>query len=198
MVHHGEIQTRISAEKTDAGCTVSVERAGKVPLEGTRTWVFVAGIVGFVLAWALAWYNDGGGGLSAFVTITFFFLGMTALVTVLYLVDRSLEHRGVALCQSLEDAMRGDPDVVLRREIDALERTSSIANAVLFYCGALILEFIIYVILFQDGIREGINEAVAADTMMGGFGYPVIPAILFGLGWFWYVNKVHKDRFAEL
>lgn len=198
VIHHGRIRTRVNVAKDPQGSAVSVERVGTVPLAETRTWIFIAGIVGFVLAWALAWYNSGGGGLSPLVTISFFFLGMTALVAVLYVVDRSLEHRGVSLCRSLEDAMRGDPMQVVHREIDALERTSSIANAVLFYCASLIVEFFIYVILLSDGIREGIDEAVALETMRAGFAIPLLPAILFGLGWFWYTNRVHRDRFAAM
>lgn len=196
VVHHGRVQTRISALDTDDGADVRVERSGTAPLAETRTWVFAAGIIGFVLAWGLAWYNANNGGLAPLVTISLFFLAMTAVVTVLYVVDRSLETRGASLCRSLQDAMEGNPETILRREIDALERTSSIANGVLFYCASLIVEFLVFVVLLSEGIREGIDEAVTFEVMKAGFGIPLIPAVLFGLGWFYYTNRVHKDRFA--
>jgi hypothetical protein len=198
VIHYGRVRTRIATEDAPGGCNVTIERDGAPPLEGTRTWVFVSGIIGFVMAWALAWYNSGGGGLSAFVTISLFFLGMTALVSVLYLVDRSLEQRGVSLCRSLEDGMRGDPNTIVRREIDALERTSSMANGVLFYCASLIIEFFAFIIVWSDGVRDGINEAVTLDVMKAGFAMPIAPAILFGFAWFWYVNRVHRERLNTL
>lgn len=196
-VHYGRITTRITVEKAHEGSRVRVTRKGQAPLEDTRTWLVGLGLGGFVLAWALAWYNARATeALPPLVMITFFFLALIGVVVALYVVDRSLERRSTSLTRSLEDAMRGDPLLVLQREVDGLERSSSIANGILAYCAMLILEFLIFVILLSDGVRQGIDEAVTLEVMRAGFGLPVVPAVLFGLGWFWATNRLHGERMA--
>lgn len=200
VVHHGRITTTISARADARGSAVKLVRQGKAPLEETRGWVFGLGLAGFVLAWGLAWYNArANDALSPLVTITLYFLGLVAVIVGLYVFDRSLERRGASLMRSLEDAMQGDPLLVLKREVDGLERSSGIANAVLFYCASIILEFLVFVlILADDGIRAGIDEAVTLDVMKAVAAIPIVPAILFGLVWYFVSGRIHRERFQVL
>ncbi len=127
-----------------------------------------------------------------------FFLAVVAAISVLFVADRSLERRSISLMRSLEDAMRGDPVSVLRREVDALERSGAIANGLLFYCAALLAEFLIFIIVLSDGVRDAINEVAALDSMRFGFLIPVLPALAFAVIWFVAVNRVHGRRLATL
>ena len=195
VVHYGRITTHVNVQEEPAGSRVTVTRRGRGPLEETRRWVFGLGLAGFLLAWGLSWYNSRVTEfLSPLVTITLFFLGIFATVVGLYVIDRSLERRSASLCRSLEDAMQGDPILVLQREVDGLERNTAIANGVLFYCAGLLVQFIVYLIVFSGGVRDRIDEAAALDAMKGVFGIPLVPAILFGVIWFAVANRHHARR----
>lgn len=198
-VHHGRIKTTVRAVAEGAGSRVEVVRRGQAPLEDTRRWLVVLGLGGFLVAWALTIYNDRTAGLlSPMVTMTVFFLAVVAAIAVLFVADRSLERRSQSLMRSLEDAMRGDPVQVLRREVDALERSGAMANGLLFYCAALLVEFLVFIVVFSDGVRQGIDEAVAVETMRFGFLIPLGPALLFAGIWFVAMNRVHGRRFVSL
>lgn len=196
VVHYGRVTTHVNVRAVGNGSEVHIARRGRAPLEETRRWLFGLGIIGFVLAWGLAWYNAGAqDALSPLVTITLFFLGIVATVIGLYVIDLSLERRSASLLHSLEDAVKGDALLVLQREVDGLERSSSVANAILFYCVSLLVEFLVFVILLGDAdIRDNINEAVTLDVMRAVFALPVVPAILFGLVWFFAANRLHGER----
>ncbi len=200
-VHHGRVRTvvRAFASEDGAGSRVEVSRRGQAPLEDTRRWLVLLGLGGFLIAWALTVYNERAAeALSPLVTMSVFFLAVVAAISVLFVADRSLERRSVSLMRSLEDAMKGDPVAVLRREVDALERSSALANGLLFYCAALLAEFLVFVIVLSDGVRDGINEAAALDSMRFGFLIPVLPAVAFALVWFVLANRVHGRRLAEM
>lgn len=195
VVHYGRITTRIRVEERAKGTAVDVARRGRVPLEDTRSWIFGLGVGGFLLGWGLAWYNSRAqSSLPPMVTMTLFFLGIFGAVLGLYFVDRSLERRSQSLVASLEDAMRGDPFLVLQREVDSLERTSAIANGVLAYCVCLVLEFIAFAIALDVG--TAVDRANSLNVMPASFGLPVVPAVLFGLVWFAVVNRRHRHRLA--
>lgn len=198
VVHYGRIVTNISAHQAANGADVHIARRGRYPLEDTRRWVFGLGILGFALAWGLAWYNaDAERALSPLVTITFFFMGIIATVVGLYVIDRSLERRGGEVLRSLEDAIKGDPLLVLQREVDGLERSSSVANAILFYCVGLFIEFIVFLILVSEkSIWETIDQDLTLAFMRAVFGLPIVPAVLFGLIWFAASNRLHNQRMA--
>lgn len=195
VVHHGRITTTIRTDRPQSGhgTEVVIRRRGRGPLEDTRRWLFVIGFGGFLLGWGLAWYNSRAqDALPPLVTMTLFFLGLLGFIVLLFVVDRSLEHRSGSIIASLEDAVRGDPVVVLQREIDGLERSSSIANGVLFYCASLFVEFIAFAITLDVG--TAVDRAIALDIMPASFGLPIIPAVLFGLIWFASINRIHATR----
>ncbi len=197
VARHGRVDTHVTASLEAAGTVVEVRRHGEAPLENTRQWLIGAGIGGFLIAWALAVFNRRQEEfLDPLVTVTLFFVGMMALVVVLYFVDRSLERRSQSLILGLEDAVRGDPLLVLRREVDALERSSSVANAILFYFACLLVEFIVFAILWTEGIREAIDQVVTLQVMRTGFLLPVVPALAFGLIYRFAARRIHRDRFA--
>ncbi len=200
VVHHGRIETRITATPTTGGGSqVDIRRAGRAPLEETRMWAYTMGLVGTILAWVLAIYSDRNDApLPPLASITIFFLGLMAAIAVLYVVDRSLERRSQSLVLSLEEAIREDPMRVLRREVDGLERASSLVNSLLFYAVSILFLFLLFMVLMSDGIREGINEAVTLDVMRSGFLLPLAPAALFGLGYFAWTNRVHGQRLLEV
>lgn len=198
-VHHGRIRTMITAEERPEATRVHVARRGQAPLEGTRHWILSLGLVGFMVAWALTFYNERGrDALPPMVTIGIFLLGMVLILAVLFVADRSLERRSEGLVLSLQDAMQGDPLAVLQREVDALERSSALANGFIFYCVALLVEFLVFVIVLSDGIREGIDEAAALDALRFGFLIPIVPALLFAGGYFVWSNRQHRDRFHHV
>lgn len=193
VVHHGRITTTILAKRESGGSRVEVSRGGRAPLEDTRKWLFAIGIGGFLLGWGLAWYNSRAqDALPPLVTMTLFFLGLIGFIVLLFVVDRSLEHRSASIIRSLEDAVQGDPLLVLQREIDGLERSSAIANSVLFYCVALVVEFIAFAITL--GVGTTVDRAIALEIMPASFGLPIIPAVLFGVIWFFSVNRIHETR----
>lgn len=195
VVHYGRVKTRIQAKATKSGANLEVARHGRGPLEETRRWIFGLGVAGFLLGWGLAWYNSRAqSALPPMVTMTLFFLGIFAAITVLYVIDRSLESRSQSLVGSLRDAMQADPFLVLQREIDGLERSSAIANGVLAYCVSLIIEFIAFAITL--GVGTTIDKAVAADLMPASFGLPILPAVAFGIVWFVVSNRRHQNRLA--
>lgn len=199
VIQHGRVRTRIGATPRDGGTHVVVSRHGRAPLEDTRVLLFGVGIAGFVLAWALAWYNEKAAeGLSPLVTIALFFTGLLGAVVGLYIVDRSLERRSRSLMESLEDAMRGDPYVVLEREVAGLDRTAAVADGLLFYCVSLVVEFIIFVILLSEGVRGAIDQAVTLEVMRWGFGLPVLPAALFGAVYYVGTRRAHEARLRRL
>lgn len=196
-VHHGRIRTTVTAREAPEGTRIDVHRAGEAPLEDTRRWVLALGLGGFVVAWALTFYNERAAtALSPLVTLTLFFLGVVAILVVLFVADRSLERRSEALVLSLEEAMRRDPLTVLQREIDALEQSSALANGLIFYCAALLVEFLVFIIVLSDGVREGIDEAAALEALRFGFLIPIAPALLFAFLYWLVVNRAHKDRLA--
>lgn len=194
-VHYGRVTTHIQARPHGDGSELEVVRRGRGPLEETRRWVFALGIGGFLLGWGLSWYNSRAQQfLPPMVTMTLFFLGILGAIVLLYVIDRSLESRSQSLIGSLQEAMRGDPFLVLKREIDGLERSSAIANGILFYCASLVIEFIAFAITL--GVGTAVDRTVAADVMPASFGIPVIPAVLFGLIYFAAMNRRHRERFA--
>ncbi len=198
-IHHGRIETRITAQEAPGGTRVDVTRHGQAPLEETRRWILGLGLGGFLLAWAVTFYNEAqGGALHPLWTITLFLVGLVATVAVLYVADKSLESRSEGLILSLEDAVRGKPEIVLHREIDALERSSALANGFLFYCGSLLVAFFVYAIVFSDGVRAAIDAEAALTTMRFVFLFPIVPAALFSWAYFAYQNKVHRERMALL
>lgn len=193
VVHYGRITTTINARRTETGSEVELVRSGRAPLEDTRRWLFAVGIGGFLLGWGLAWYNSRAQeALPPLVTMTLFFLGLMAFIVLLFVVDRSLEKRSTSIVDSLEDAVNGDALLVLQREIDGLERSSSIANGVIFYCVSLVAEFIAFAITF--GVGTAVDKANALDVMPASFGIPVIPAVIFGLIWWAAINRTHSIR----
>ncbi len=208
MVHHGRVTTRVHADPSDArggaprpgheaaaSALITIQRAGQAPLEETRRWLYSLGLLGTLLAWALAVYNRRNPDfLSPLVTIALFFVALLAVVVGLYVVDRSLERRSRSLVASIQDAMAGDPLAVLQREVDALERTSSAVNGLLFYCAAIIVEFLVFATLMSKGIRQAIDEAVTVEVMQWGFGIPIIPALLFAGGFYLAANQLHDKR----
>lgn len=195
VVHHGRIRTTVSAQPTDRGTRMEVRRAGPEPLAETRGWLYGLGLGGFLVAWALSWYNERAqSALPPLVTITFFFLGLLAVVVGLYVMDRSLERRSRSLVLSLEDAVRGDPLLVLQREVTALQRSAALANALLFYCAALVVELLVFVVLLSDEVRPAIDEAVTLDVMRWGFTLPIAPAVAFGLVLWGVQARVHQAR----
>lgn len=198
-VHHGRIRTSINATATSAATRVEVRRSGQAPLEETRRWLYAIGLGGFLIAVALTWYNEQAAeALPPLATVAVFFLAVVLVLAVLFVADRSLERRSESIIMSIEDAIKGDPMQVLQREVDALERSSSLANGLIFYCGALLLEFLVFIIVLSDGIREGINEAAALQTLRFGLLIPIAPALLFAGLYFVWVNRVHDDRFGQL
>ncbi len=198
-VHHGRIETRITATETSASTRIEVRRHGQAPLEDTRKWLVAVGLGGFLIALGLTLYNErAADALPPLLTIAIFLLAVVAVLAVLFVADRSLERRSESLLLSLEDAMRGDPEGVLRREIDLLERSSSLANGLIFYCASLIIEFLIFVIVLSDGIRDGINEAAALDALRFGLLIPIAPALAFAGIYFVWSNKQHDRRFGLL
>ncbi len=195
VVHYGRVTTHIRARKASGGSELEVARRGRGPLEETRRWVFGLGIGGFFLGWGLSWYNSRSqDALPPLVTMTLFFMGILGAIIGLYVIDRSLESRSQSLIGSLRDAMQGDPFLVLQREVDGLERSSSIANGILFYCAALVVEFIAFAVTL--GVGDAVDRAVATDLMPASFGLPIIPAVTFGLIWFAVTNRRHKERMA--
>lgn len=200
-VHHGSVRTTVRAVPVEehGGSRVEVLRRGRAPLEDTRRWLVLLGLGGFLVAWALTVYNERAAqALPPLVTMAVFFLAVVAAIAVLFVADRSLERRSLSLMRSLEDAMRGDPVAVLRREVDALERSSAMAGGLLFYCAALLVEFLVFVVVLSDGVRQGIDEAAALGSMRFGFLIPVAPALAFGLASFWVLNRLHGRRLDEL
>jgi len=198
-VHHGRIRTTVSARATGQGARVEVFRVGRAPFEATRKWLYGVGLAGFLIAWALAVYNQRAeAALGPLVTITLFLLGLVALAVVLYVVDNSLERRSRSLVASVEDAVRGDPFLVLRSQIEALERSSSLVGALLFYFASLLAEFLVFVLLFSEGVAEGIDRAVTLGFMRAGFLLPLVPALLFGVGWFMVSRRMHRGRFEDV
>ncbi len=198
-VHHGRIETRITAKETSASTRIDVHRVGQAPLEDTRKWLYAVGLGGFLIAIGLTMYNERAtNALPPLLTVAIFLLAVVLVLAVLFVADRSLERRSESLLLSLEDAMRGDPIGVLRREIDALERSSSLANGLIFYCASLILEFLIFVIVLSDGVRDGINEAAALDALRFGLLIPIAPALLFAGVLFVLSNRRHEARFARI
>ncbi len=194
VVHYGRITTRIHAHKHASGTRLDVVRRGRVPLEETRRWLFGLGLGGFFLGWGLAWYNSRAqDALPPLVTMTLFFLAIFGVIVMLYVIDRSLEKRSGSLVRSLKDAMQGDPLLVLQREVDGLERSSAIANAVLAYCVFLIVEFIAFAVTL--GVGTAVDRAVALQVMPASFGLPVVPAAIFGAVYFWLSNRQHRTRF---
>ncbi len=188
VVYHGRMTTRIEVQPDGAASQVRVRRSGQAPLAASRRILYVLGILSALLGWLLAYYNNR---LSPLLTAAVFFVAIVATVVVLYVVDRSLEKRSQSLMMSLEDAVRGDPWLVLRREVQALERTSSIVNALLFYCAGLVVEFLVFTLLLQNGI----DDAVTIAVMQPGFLYPAVPAALFGLAYWAASRRLHADRF---
>ncbi len=198
-VHHGRIRTTITAQPTSAATRVHVTREGQAPLEDTRQWLYALGLGGFLMALGLTWYNDrAANALPPLFTIAIFLVAVVLVLAVLFVADRSLERRSESIVMSIEDAMKGDPLSTLQREIDALEKSSSLANGLVFYCAVLIVEFLIFVIVMSDGIREGINEAAALDALRFGLLIPIAPALLFAGAYFLWTNKQHADRFRTL
>ncbi|HLF15923.1 MAG TPA: hypothetical protein VI796_00605, partial [Candidatus Thermoplasmatota archaeon] len=128
--------------------------------------------------------------LEPLVTAVVFFLAILTAVVVLYVVDRSLERRSEGLLTALEDAVRGDPFIVLRREVQELERASSLVNGMLAYCVGLLAEALVFVIL----LRNGIDDATTLAVMRQGFLLPVVPAALFGLVYFFAARGIHRER----
>lgn len=199
VVHHGRVETRITARPGDGGTHLLVSRRGKVPLEDTRMLLFGIGIAGFVLAWALAWYNERATAfLSPLTTIVLFFAALIAAAVGLFIVDRSLERRSRSLMASLADAMAGPPLPVLEREVDALERTTAVANGLLFYGGSLIVEFLVFMVLRSDGVRQATDQALTLEVMQWGFGLPIVPAILFGVLYRAGIHRTHQRRLRDV
>ncbi len=198
-VHHGRIRTSINATETSAATRIDVRRTGQAPLEETRRWLYAVGLGGFLVALGLTLYNErAASALPPMATIAVFFLAVVLVLAVLFVADRSLERRSESIVMSIEDAIRGDPVEVLHREIDALERSSSLANGLIFYCGALLLEFLVFVIVLSDGIRQAINEVAALNTLRFGLLIPIAPALVFAGVYFVWANRVHDERFRQL
>ncbi len=198
-VHHGRIRTSINATETSAATRIEVRRTGQAPLEETRRWLYAVGLGGFLVALGLTLYNErAASALPPLATITIFFIAVVLVLAVLFVADRSLERRSESIVMSIEDAIKGDPIQVLHREIDALERSSSLANGLIFYCAALLVEFLIFVIVLSDGIRQGIDEVAALNTLRFGLLIPIAPALLFAAIYFVWANRIHQDRFAGL
>ncbi len=195
IVHHGRVATRVSATPVAgaAGRTrMAVHRTGSVPLEDTRGWLGFMALAATVLGWGLAAYNRRNPEfLSPMVTISLFFAAILAVIIAVYVVDRSMERRSRGLVMSLEDAIRGDPFLVLRREVDALEKQMSLANGLLFYALALAAEFVVFTTL----LGYGVDDAVTLEVMRWGFTLPILPAVLFGGLYFLVVNRLHQQRF---
>lgn len=198
-VHHGRIRTTVTASATPSATHVDLTRVGQAPLEDTRKVILSLGLGGFLLALGLSLYNDrASAGLPPLVTLAVFFVGVVLVLGVLFVADRSLERRSESLVRSLEDAMQGAPLDVLRREIHALERSTALANGLIFYCAALIVEFLIFIIVLSDGIRDGINEVAALDAMRYGLLIPILPALLFAGAYFFWANRVHGARLQQM
>lgn len=195
VVHHGRLRTRIEAVREGASTTVHVTRTGRAPLEASRNWLYVMGLLGTLLAWGLAVYNDRSlDPFNPLVTLAIFFAALIAAVVVLYVVDRSMERRVRHLMGSLEDAVRGDPVLVLAREVAGLERQAALVNALLFYCAAIVVEFLVFAILLSDGVRAAIDEAATLRAMRTGFLIPVVPAALFGALYLTAIRRLHRTR----
>ncbi len=152
------------------------------------------GLVGTVVAWGLAAYNAQAGGVSPLVTIAIFFAALVAAVAVLYVVDRSVERQVHHLLGSLEEAMAGDAVLILSREMQGLARKAAVVNGILFYCAAMVAEFIIFTVLLSDGVRQGIDEAVTLEVMRRGFLLPIVPAIVFAAAYHWFLRRAHQAR----
>jgi hypothetical protein len=193
VIHHGRVRTGITTHEVPHGTRVEVRRTGAAPFENTRRWLVAGGLAAFLGAWALAVFRRDDA-LPPLPTITLVFLGIVSLVIVLYVVDRSLERRGRGLLLSLEDAMRGDPLLVLQAEIQALERSSAVANALLFYFFALVADFFLFALLWSDGFRDAIDQAVTLRVMRAAFLLPVAPAALFGIVSYTVAHRVHARR----
>ncbi len=195
VIHHGRVATEVSANPIQGAPTrtkVAVHRTGRVPLEDTRGWLGFLALAATVLGWGLAAYNRSNPGfLSPMVTISLFFAAILAVIVVLYVVDRSMERRSRSIVLSLEDAIRGDPLLVLRREVDALEKQMAVANGILFYALALVLEFVVFVTLLGNGV----SDAVTLEVMRWGFGIPIVPAVVFAGLYFLASNRLHQERF---
>lgn len=197
-VHHGRIVTRVQTEANQTGTRVEITRRGQRPLENTRRWLLLLGLGGFLLAWGLTFFQESRTtGLSPVLTMMLFLGALVATVAVLFVADRSLERRSEGLVLALEDAMKGDPHAVLRREIDLLERGTALGSGFLFYCAGLVASFIIYAILWSPEIVRDIDQAVALTTMRFVFLFPIVPALLFALGHFLWQNRVHARALAQ-
>lgn len=197
-VHHGRIETRINVVAAEQGSKVEVHRHGQAPLEDTRSWLLLLGLGGFIVAWFLTFYNESRGGLHPLVTMMLFLGGFVVSATVLFVADRSLERRSERLVLSLQDAVQGDPLLVLQREMDALERSSALANGLLFYVAGLLASFIIYAILFSPDVVTSIDEAVAFQTMRFVFLFPIVPSLIFAGIYFGAQNNLHAKRMATV
>ncbi len=194
VARHGRVETNVQASATSDGAQVDIHRHGTAPLQNTRRSLYALGLIGTLIAWGLAWFNQRAGNISPLVLVAFFFAALLSAVLVLYVVDRSLEVRSQGLVHGLEDAIRGDPLLVLQREVNALERTSAVVNGMLFYCIALIIEFIVFATLLSDGIRDAIDAATTLEVMRWGFGLPIVPAVLFAVAYFFIANGIHRTR----
>jgi hypothetical protein len=196
-IHHGRIETRITTRPAaiGAGTRVEIHRHGRPPLADTRRSLLAMGLGGFLLAWLLTFYNERQGGvLHPLVMITLYLLGLVATVAVLYVADRSLERRSATLVLAVEDAVEGDPTLVLRREMDGLDWSGSLANGFLFYCAGLVASFIAYAIVFSPDVVRDIDRAVAVATMRFAFLFPILPALLFTAIYYRMVNRRHHER----
>ncbi len=195
MVHHGRVSTRVSASPVEGAAArtrMAVHRTGSVPLEDTRGWLGFMALAATVLGWGLAAYNRNNPGfLSPLVTISLFFAAIFAVIIAVYVVDRSLERRSRGIVMSLEDAIRGDPFLVLRREVDALERQMTLANGILFYALSLALEFVVFTTLLGNGV----DDAVTLEVMRWGFTIPLLPAGAFAGLYYLVANRLHQQRF---
>lgn len=199
VVHHGPVRTTVAARPGHEGTRVEVLRQGRAPWSGTRRWLVGVGLAAFLSAWALAVFQQRlESALTPLVAITLFLLGLAALAGILFLVDGFLERRGRDLLRSLEDAVRGDPMLVLRREVEADSRSTAGANALLFYFAALLAEAAVFVLLFSDGVRQGIDQALTLRFMRAGSLLPLVPAALFGLLWWVWARRTDARRLQEV
>ena len=194
-IHHGRIETRITTSEAPGGTRVEVLRRGQKPLEDTRKWLLLLGLGGFLLAWAVTFYNETqGGALHPLLTIGLFLAALVATASVLYVADRSLERRSEGLVLALQDAVQGDPVTVLRQETRDLERSSATANGLLFYCAGLVISFVIYAILWSPEVVRDIDQAAALTTMRFVFLFPLLPALAFAGIYLTTQRRAHRRR----
>lgn len=199
FLHDGRICTTATLTEQPDGTQVTLHRKGRPLFETTKGIIALLAITGFSLAWLLSWYNSRAeDALSPLITGVLFFMGLVAMVVIVYIVDRLLAYQSRRLIRGLEEALQGDWRVVLRREIRSLDRVAAFANALLAYAIALILLAVAFTIVWSPGVRDQIDGEVALDVMRTVFALALAPAIITGAVAFLFGRMRHAERLVDV